>query len=316
MTMSAAADRTRRCAVIYNPIKIQPDFRETVAGALDAAGWRDTLWLETTEEDAGVAMIRKAIDAGVDRVIGAGGDGTVRVIADGLAGTGITLGIVPAGTGNLLARNLGLPLDGEEALAVALTDQTRSIDLVSLTVDDGSAEHFAVMAGTGIDAMIMNETNPKLKAKVGSAAYFVAAAKAVNRLPMRVSVKVDDSRPIHRKAMLVLVGNVGELQAGITLLPNAVPDDGMLDVFIASPRSVRDWLKLAVGIVSRRRRSQDPMDAIRGRRVEIRLARPDNYQLDGDMIGLCRVLRAEVVPNALAVCVGEHAAEHATDHPG
>lgn len=300
--MSTSGDR--RCAVIFNPVKIESEFRENaLTAALEGAGWAETLWLPTTEDDVGKGMTREALDAGVDRVIGAGGDGTIRVIADGLAGSGVPLGILPTGTGNLLARNLGIPLDREEAVGVALGEHTRTIDLIEFSVDDGPAEHFAVAAGTGIDAMIMDETDPKLKDKVGSVAYFLAAGKAMGRLPVPATIEIDGHRRLRRKAMLVLVGNVGELQAGITLLPDARPDDGQLDVFVASPRTVRDWLKVLVGIVSRRRRSRDPMDALRGREVTIRLDREDNYQLDGDTVGTCSRLSAAVKPDALTVCV-------------
>ena len=299
---AAASDGTRRCAVIYNPIKIHEEFRETVEAALSEHGYRDTLWLATTEEDAGKAMVKQAVAEGVDRVIGAGGDGTIRVIADGLAETGIPLGIIPAGTGNLLARNLGLPMPGEEALPVALSERTRPIDLIRISVDDRPAEHFAVMAGTGVDAMIMDETNPKLKKTIGSAAYFVAAGKALGRLPLRASIQVDQRRPLKRKAMLVLVGNVGELQAGIQLLPNALPDDGFLDVFVASPRTPVDWIRVLVRLLTRRRDQKDAMDVLRGKQVTVRLDHEDNYQLDGDKVGACRTLRAEVRPHALLVC--------------
>lgn len=296
----------RRCAVIFNPVKIDQEFRAaTLEPALDRAGWTETLWLPTTKDDVGRGMIREATQAGVDRVIGAGGDGTVRVLADGLAGSGIPLGILPVGTGNLLARNLGLPLDREEALGIALGDHTRTVDLIALSADGGPAEHFAVMAGSGIDAMIMDETDPKLKDKVGSAAYFLAAGKALGRLPVPMTIEIDGRRRLRRKAMIVLVGNVGELQAGITLLPDATPYDGLLDLFVASPRTVWDWLRVLVSVISRRRRSKDPMDALRGREVTIRLEREDNYQLDGDMVGSCRVMTASVRPDALTVCFPE-----------
>lgn len=301
--MTSAVEGKRRCAVIYHPIKVDVAFRETMAASLEAAGWADTHWLPTTEEDAGRTMAREALEANVNRVIGVGGDGTIRAVADVLAGTGVPLGLVPLGTGNLLARNLGLPLDREEALVTALGGRTRTIDLIAVSVDQQPDEHFAVMAGTGIDAMIMDETDPKLKDAVGFAAYFVAAGKAVGRLPMDVTIVVDEGRPLRRRAMLVLVGNVGELQGGITVLPAARPDDGELDILIASPRTVRDWLRIIRRTLIRRRRSQDPVDALRGTRVRIRLARPDSYQLDGDTVGECTELRAEVRPGALTVCV-------------
>jgi diacylglycerol kinase (ATP) len=209
-----------------------------VEEGLQRNGWSNTLWLETAAEDPGRAMTRQAVAEQVDLVIGAGGDGTIRYVADGLAHTGIPLGLVPAGTGNLLARNLDLPLDEVEAIEAALSGQLRRIDLGRITVDDRAPEHFAVMAGIGVDAMIMDETNEDLKNKVGSAAYFVAAAKALGRLPIRVKVQQDNNRPVRRHAMLCVIGNVGTLRGNLTLIPDASPDDGLLDLYIAFPRPI------------------------------------------------------------------------------
>ena len=157
MTSVSRAGQSRRCAVIYNPTKVSDKFRTLVEDSLQRNGWSNTLWLETS------ARIRPRHDQTgrreqVDLVIGAGGDGTIRYVADGLAHSGIPLGLVPAGTGNLLARNLNLPLEEVEAVEVALGGDLRQVDLVKITVDDRPPEHFAVMAGIGIDAMIMDET--------------------------------------------------------------------------------------------------------------------------------------------------------------
>jgi diacylglycerol kinase family enzyme len=249
--------------------------------------------------------VAKAVAAAPDLVIGAGGDGTIRIVADGLAETGIPMGIIPAGTANLLSRNLGLPQDEAGALKVALGSATRTIDLVSLSADGADPEHFAVMGGAGVDAMIMDETDPDLKSKVGPAAYFVAAGKALGRLPIKITVQIDNHRPRHRKAMLVVVANVGGLPGGINLIPEAMPDDGLLNVFIASPRRLTDWFTVIIRLVTRRRKRSDPLDSLHGRRVRIRLAEPDNYQLDGDVTGMCSELVAEIRPGALRVRVAE-----------
>src|SRR3712207_1017543 len=153
------SEKTRRCAVVVNPIKVSDEFRPLVLEKLSAAGWAEPLWLETSVEDPGRQMTQEALAAGVDLVIGAGGDGTVRIVADGMAGSHVPMGVVAAGTANLLARNLDLPTTEAEALDVALALQTRDIDLVELTVDGTTREHFAVMAGVGVDAVIMDEVN-------------------------------------------------------------------------------------------------------------------------------------------------------------
>lgn len=292
----------RRCAVVVNPVKVSADFRDTVTTRLADAGWAEPLWLETSEEDPGRGMTQEALAAGVDLVLGAGGDGTVRIVADGMAGSHVPMGVIAAGTANLLARNLELPLSEPEAVDVALALQTRDIDLIRLSVDGGPGQHFAVMAGVGVDAVIMDEVNPDLKKAVGPLAYFVAAGKAVGRLPMRLDVRVDGGRRHRRKSMVCLIGNVGRLP-GITLLPDADAENGLLDVYVASPRRVTHWLKLVLRLITRRPQKDDQVDSWQGRRVEVHLAEPDSYQMDGDVAGECRSLVAEVQPGALRVCI-------------
>jgi YegS/Rv2252/BmrU family lipid kinase len=274
-----------------------------VEEGLERNGWSNTLWLETSAEDPGRAMTRRAVAEHVDLVIGAGGDGTIRYVADGLAHTGIPMGLIPAGTGNLLARNLDLPLEEVEAVEVALGGQVRLLDLVRITVDDRAPEHFAVMAGIGVDAMIMDETNEDLKDKVGSAAYFVAAGKALGRLPVRMTVQLDANRPVRRHAMLCVIGNVGRLRGNLALIPGASPDDGLLDLYIASPHRFRHWVKLALRLVTRRAKKDDQVDQHLGKTVRIMIDGKDNYQLDGDVVGESTTLLAEIQPGALAICV-------------
>ena len=220
----------RRCAVIFNPVKVSDGFRDATSARLAAARWTDPIWLSTTEDDPGRSMAASAVEQQVDLVVAAGGDGTVRIVADGLANTGIPMGIVPSGTANLLARNLGIPMAEADAIDVVLSGRTRTIDLIKLTIDGGEPEHFAVMAGMGIDAMTMDETSADLKDKIGTAAYVVAAARALGRLPVPMSIKVDDHRTHRRRAMICVVGNVGGLPGNITLIPGAEPDDGLFDV--------------------------------------------------------------------------------------
>ncbi|GAA3632438.1 diacylglycerol/lipid kinase family protein [Microlunatus ginsengisoli] len=295
------ATRHPRYAVVVNPIKVADDFRQDVTDTFFDNGWGRPLWLETTEDDAGRAMTRQALDAGVETVVVAGGDGTVRLVADGLAGTEVKLGIIPSGTGNLLARNLDIPLDREGALHVILAKQTKQIDLIEMTVDGHEPEHFAVMAGAGVDSAIMADADPTLKAKLGPAAYFFSVGKALGRLPLNAKITVDGHRPHHRKAMVVLVGNVGQLVGGIALLPRASAHDGLLHVFVASPHRIRDWLRTASHLVTRRGHKGDTIDSFSGSKVVVEIDEADNYQLDGDVIGEFRRFEAVIKPRALTV---------------
>jgi len=295
----------KRAAVIFNPSKIVDwvTFRRHVEYELQTRGWVRPLWLETTVDDPGRAMTQQAVAEGVDLVLGAGGDGTIRVICAGLAGTGIPFGLIPSGTGNLLARNIGIPLDHAAALDVAFDGVDKGVDLVEIRVDGGEPDHFAVMGGIGIDAVIMEGTNPDLKKAVGSAAYFLSAAQNAKHPALQATITVDDRSPIRRRAHVILVGNVGYLQANIPLIPDAKYDDGLLDVMVASPRSARDWVRLTTRVLTRQRRSDEQLDRITGRKVTISVEQRDQYQLDGDTVGECGTLVAEVKPAALTLRV-------------
>jgi diacylglycerol kinase family enzyme/membrane-associated phospholipid phosphatase len=294
-----------RCAVIYNPARIGDwvGFRRAVEYEVRNRGWRPALWFETTIEDPGREMTRRAISGGADLVIAAGGDGTVRVVAAEVAGTGIPFAVIPAGTGNLLAKNLAIPLDERAAIEVAFGGRTRSIDVVEVTVDDDRKDHFLVMAGVGIDAAIMQETNVDLKKAVGSAAYFVAAARNANHPPVHVTISVDDGPPFRRRTHLVVLGNVGYLQGGIPLIPDAKPDDGKLDVLIASPRRPSDWPKLVAHVVTRRRGDLEEIERTTCTKIKIEVAEGDHFELDGDPAGHCFTMAAEILPHALNIRV-------------
>ncbi|MDN5563532.1 MAG: phosphatase PAP2 family protein [Luteococcus sp.] len=293
----------RTCAIVWNPSKVidRASFRRTVEYELEHGGWEDPLWLQTRPDDPGYSMTRTAIERGVDLVLVAGGDGTVRIVCSELAGSGIPLGIIPAGTGNLLARNLDIPLDEVAAARVAFGGIAKPIDLVKVTIDgdDSTAEHFAVMAGIGIDARIMENTRPELKKTVGSAAYFLAAAQEINAEPMDLTFQVDGQPPERRRAMMAVVGNVGILQGGLQLIPRASATDGLLDLSIASPRNHIDWAAMATRVMALRSERVNRVDQIQAQRVRISVAEEMPYELDGDTAGRATVFEAEVVPQAL-----------------
>ncbi len=301
-----APDRpSRRAAVIVNPSKVLDwvTFRRQVEYELHQRGWSHPVWIETTVDDPGRTMTRQALEAGVDLVLGAGGDGTIRQICSGLAGSGVPFGLIPSGTGNLLARNIGIPLDRAAALEVALDGVDTAVDLVEISVDDGPPDHFAVMGGIGIDAVIMESTSPDLKKAVGSAAYFVSAARHANHPALHATIQLDDDPPLRRRAHVILVGNVGFLQAGIPLMPDARYDDGLLDVLVASPRTAADWVRLTARVLTRQRRSDEQLDRLTGRRVTITVEERDQYQLDGDTVGVCSRMVAQIKPGALVLRV-------------
>lgn len=291
---------TLRCAVVANPTKLGDADAALVRQRLASAGYDEPLWLETSKDDPGRAMTQQAVDAGVDLVLAAGGDGTVRVVAAGLAGTHIAMAVIPAGTGNLLARNLNIPLTVDGALDVALGDDERRIDTVVLRVDGGEPDRFAVMAGTGLDAMIMDGVDERLKKFIGPGAYFISAGKALGRLPVPVQLTVD-GRKHKRNAIICLIGSCGTLTGDLRLIPDASPDDGLIHLYVAYPTRASHWIKAFLRLVTRRPRKDDHVHVWSGRRVEIRLRDKDAYELDGDVEGEGSLLQAEVDPGSLRI---------------
>ncbi|MGW7687104.1 diacylglycerol/lipid kinase family protein [Kribbella sp. NPDC054772] len=293
----------RRAAVIVNPVKVDgAAFRRTVESALAERGFDGPLWLETTEDDAGVGMARRAIDEQVDLVLVAGGDGTVRVVCGELAGTKIPAAVLPGGTGNLLARNLGISLELEVALHDLLDGSERPIDSVLVEGDQLPRDRFVVMAGLGLDAAIIDDAPDDLKKQVGWAAYVVSTLKNLNHPSVRVEITVDDQPPVRRRARTVVIGNVGTLQANIPLLPDAEPDDGRIDVVVLTPRRISHWPRLALGLVVKSWRERH-VERFTGRRIQVRADRAVRRQLDGDAIAEGTSLVAEVDPSALIVRV-------------
>ena len=295
---------TRRAAVIYNPTKVLdlPVFRRQVEGECAERGWEPPLWLETDIDDAGGRVARVARKRKVDLILVAGGDGTVRTVSAVLAESRIPVAIIPVGTGNLLARNLGVPLDLADALDVAFDGRPQPVDIIRLRADDSDDEFSLVMAGMGIDARIMSETNPDLKKVVGPAAYAAAALASLNSPPFRALVTLGGNSPVERTPALALVANVGSVQGQIWLAPDAVPDDGLLDVVLVSPERPADWGAIA-GRVLTRQTDHPGIERAQVRKVLFETDEPVPYQVDGDTIGACRRLEFSVLPRAVVVMV-------------
>ena len=313
----------KRVAVILNPAKVGDvdDFKARVLAVAAREGWKQPLWFETTVEDPGPGQAQAALEEGVDLIVAAGGDGTVRAVCEEAARTGIAVGILPHGTGNLLARNLGLPLNIRDALDVAFGGQDKAIDLATFRAntvldDDPAAETvtdegepagtdtcFLVMAGLGMDAEIMTGVDDQLKQRVGWFAYFVSGIKALRYPAMKVEISVDDSEFKKFRARTVVVGNVGFLQGGIPLLPDAQIDDGMLDVVVLAPKRFIGWLAIIVRVLGRQRRTNKRLDRLSGQKVVIRAEKPMPMQLDGDPVGSGTEITAEVQHGVLLVRV-------------
>ena len=292
-----------RCALIVNPSKagaepLTADFRSRC----EAEGY-EPLVLETTVEDPGGGMAREALERGAGLVVVGGGDGTVRAAAGELAGSGVPLAVVPLGTGNLLCRNLGIPVDDPgTALDAAFGTATRDVDVAWARVDDGDELAFAVMAGMGLDATIMANTNDDLKAKAGWFAYIVAAAQTIVGDSYLIKVYVDGKLKLQRRQRGVMIGNCGKIQGDVEVFPGATVDDGILDVLAVAPSGVVGWFRVASSLLSRWRRHTPPdLGHYTGKAIHVAASRPHDIQIDGDHLGTGRTLAVRVDPRALTV---------------
>ncbi|MEO6501969.1 MAG: diacylglycerol kinase family protein [Jatrophihabitantaceae bacterium] len=286
-------------AAVLNPAKID-DLAALKAAIVEHCGHEQPDWFETTPEDTGAGQTAAAIAAGARLVLVCGGDGTVAACAGALAGAEVAMAIVPVGTGNLLARNLGIPLELGEALKVAFGADERVIDVLQ-----APEQRFTVMAGLGFDAALIRDTDETMKGRVGWLAYVGGMARALRRSPhAQFTITLDDGLPRSTEAVGVLIGNVGQLEAGITLMPDASPDDGQLDVLVIAPRTWRDWPALAWRILRHRPDSGPQADILRGRRVRVESSVSVPVEFDGDFRGEATELRVEVLPAALILrCV-------------
>ncbi|HVN12723.1 MAG TPA: diacylglycerol kinase family protein [Kineosporiaceae bacterium] len=298
--------------VVANPTKIT-DIEGEIGWLEERSvelGWARPVWLETTPDDPGVGQARVALRAGAHAVLAYGGDGTVRAVGSVLAGTDVPLGLLPAGTGNLLARNLDVPIsDLDAALAVALTGADRKIDVGRAEVDVSGedqqprSEMFLVMAGLGFDAEVMATVGHRLKERMGWFAYVVTGARNLRGRQTKVRLRIDDADAVRRRLRSVIVGNCGELTGGVRLMPDAEIDDGWLDVVVVAPRGIVGWLAVTGAVLSRSRWGHPVVEHFRCRRIEVTAEKPLHAQFDGDPAGMVRVLRARVDPAALVVRV-------------
>ena len=332
-----------RVTVVVNPLVTDRATREQVRAVLERSGYREPEFAETTEADSGALVTARAVRSGTGLVVACGGDGTVTACAGALAGTSVPLLVVPCGTGNLLARNLGLPRDARQALELGLAAEPWAADLLLARADGMPDTYVTAMAGAGLDAEIMAGADRRLKNLIGWPAYGVAALRHLRVPRLRLTVGLDGRAPLVRRARMVVAGNVGAIQGGLRLLPDARPDDGLLDLVLFDPRGPLDWLR-ALRVLSagtswggstgsggdvptsadgadggvRSGVVHGPLEYLRAERVELVFGRSVRRELDGDPVPAGRTLRLDVRPGALLLRAprpaprpGDRAREHA-----
>ena len=321
------APRGPLLAFVANPSKNGAEqLKAALMSRCTAEGLPDPIWVETTVEDPGLGQTREALERGADVVVAVGGDGTVRAVAQGMADSGKPMALLPLGTGNLLARNLDISVtDRDDAFDIVLHGVDRRIDVGWLTVDQPADPHekdtegngpadtgthiFLVIAGLGFDAAMVADADDELKAKVGWVAYFVAGIRHLHGRRMRARIQLDDSPPVDARLRSLMIGNCGRLPGGITLLPDAVIDDGVLDVAAVDTRGgVVGWAQLfgevvmqGLGVRNDLPAKIGRIDHARARRVRVRVEEGEQAQVDGDVLGLAVEIETRVDPGALVV---------------
>jgi diacylglycerol kinase (ATP) len=266
--------------------------------ALEERAATDVFWREVGKSRFAPSEVEKALAHGAELILVWGGDGMVQRCVDVVAGTQATLAIIPAGTANLLATNLGIPKDIEEAVDVGLAGHARRIDVGRL-----NGERFAVMAGAGLDARMIGDADGGLKDRVGRLAYVWTGAKHIREKPFRAKIEVDGARWYDGDASCILFGNVGKLFGGVEAFEDAHPDDGVLELGVVSADGIREWAgTVARAVVGTAAKSPHAFTT-KVHSVRIKLDRKVPYELDGGDRKKVRKLRVEVEPEAVRICV-------------
>jgi YegS/Rv2252/BmrU family lipid kinase len=279
-----------------------PELRQVLADA----GVVDPLWFEIPKSRKAPKQVRAALDAGADLIFVWGGDGTVQRCIDAVAHTSgkgdpVPLAIVAAGTANLLASNLGLPIgDLREAVHIGLHGTRRSIDVGTV-----NGEAFAVMAGAGFDALMIQDADRGLKDRFGRLAYFWTGARNLRAATASARVDLDGHRWFEGHVSCVLVGNVGRLTGGLDAFPDARPDDGQLDVGVVTASGFLQWTRALARLAAGRAADSPFVTTGRASKIDVRLGRKLPYELDGGARPARRRLKIRTRPAAVSVCVPE-----------
>jgi len=281
--------------------------KKTLGGGLDELrsvlarhGVDDPLWRTVPKSKRIPERVAELVEDGVDLLFVWGGDGSVQRTIDAIGDTPVTLAILPAGTANLFATNLGIPADLERAVLIGLHGRRRALDVGTV-----NGERFAVMAGTGFDAIMIRDADAGLKDRLGRLAYVVTGVRGIGRDPVRAEVEVDGHPWFEGPASCVLVGNMGDVIGGISAFPDARPDDGRLNVGVITSDGPVEWARTlgraAVGDAA----SSPFVRTTTATKIDVRLKEKLPYELDGGDRSKAKRLKFRVEPAAITVCVPE-----------
>ncbi|HKX47986.1 MAG TPA: YegS/Rv2252/BmrU family lipid kinase [Gaiellaceae bacterium] len=287
-----------RVAVIAHLGKSLGGGLDELREVLQKAGVEDPYWTEVPKNKYVPERVEKALADGAETIFAWGGDGTVQRCADAMAGSAARLAVIPAGTANLFASNLGIPEDIADAVDVGLHGREKRLDLGKM-----NGEHFAVMAGAGLDARMLRDADGGPKETYGKLAYVWAASKNLRTEPFKARIAVNGDLWYDDDASCLLFGNFGALFGGLEAFDNASPEDGLLEVGVTHAESLGQWARTvartAIGTVEK----SPFVQVTKAKRIDVELDRKVPYELDGGDRDEVKRLKVKVKPDALTVMV-------------
>lgn len=309
-------------AVVYNPVAAPlEELRQHVQRQEARHKWAPTTWHPSDPKDFGAGAAVQALKKRPEVMIVAGGDGTVRAVASVLIDSNVPIALVPCGTGNLLARNLKIPLnDVASCIVMAFQKDSILIDVAAIELcrpgGHHSGEIFLVMSGVGLDADMAGATSTRLKKYLGWIAYSVPIAQSVfaHRL-FSLTYSIDEHKQKNARAHTVIIGNCGTLSGNMLLIPTARFDDGLLDVALMQPTRRWGWVRIAAklalqGLMRRSVLGQEiiagamnrnSLSFLQGERFDATFYIPRPIELDGDSFGVVTQLSVRILPDALRI---------------
>ena len=244
---------------------------------------RDCVVCATTRTGEAELMARRGVEEGFEKIVAAGGDGTINEVVNGLADTDVTLGVLPIGTMNVFATELGLPVhDLEFCWNIVKGDSTRSVDLPR-----ANQKFFVQLAGVGLDAQVVQETSSQLKRNFGPLSYLILAAQIAARQPPRLFIQSEDASI--DEGSFVLVGN-GRLYGGrFPFFKHAVIDDGLLDVIVFKRLGYLEIIKYLQDVIFSSEIRVPEIEYFQTRRLRVDSDQSVPVEVDGELVGNCPV---------------------------
>jgi YegS/Rv2252/BmrU family lipid kinase len=264
---------------------------------LEAEGVIDPFWAEVPKSRKAPAQVRRAVAQGAELVFAWGGDGMVQRCIDVLAGTQTVLAVIPAGTANLFARNLGIPQDIDQAVALGLRGERRRFD-----VGRFNGERFAVMAGLGFDARMIKGAGGR-KRKLGRAAYILSGVENAALKSFGAKIEVDGAGWFDGKATCILLGNVPKIFSGVEPFEGSKPDDGLLELGVVTASGRLQWARTIARTTVGSAAGSPFVRTTKARKVKVELGRKVLFELDGGDRSKVKKLKVEIEPGAIRVCV-------------